>query len=174
MPDLRYPIGTFAPRTSFTAESRAGAIASIERMPANLRRAVAGLADAQLDTPYRPGGWTVRQVVHHVADAHMVLYTRVKVAQTEDNPPVKTWDEVTWAELVDAKRMPIDGSLAILDAVHARLVHFLETLAPDRFSRTTTHPDWGVVSIDGLVDLCRWHGDHHTAHISELRKQRGW
>lgn len=172
--DLRYPIGRHTRRTAFSAESRAATIASIERTPANFRRASAGLTDAQLDTPYRPDGWTVRQVVHHLADAHLVLYTRTKIALTEDNPPVKMWDEVTWAELLDARRMPIDGSLSIIDAVHARLVHLLKTLTPEQFGRTMRHPEWGVVSIDWLADLAAWHGEHHTAHISELRKRRGW
>jgi DinB family protein len=172
--DLRYPIGRYAPHTPFSDASRAATIASIEQTPAKFRRASAGLTDAQLDTPYRPDGWTVRQVVHHLADAHMVLYARTKIALTEDNPPVKMWDEVTWAELLDARSMPIDGSLAIIDAVHARLVHLLETLTPDQFGRTMKHPEWGVVSIDWLVGLCAWHGEHHTAHVSELRKRRGW
>jgi DinB superfamily len=172
--DLRYPIGPRVRRAVFSDESRAAVIASIEQLPADMRRAVAGLADAHLDTPYRPGGWTVRQVVHHVADAHMVVNTRARIALTEDNPPVKMWDHATWAELSDAKSMPIDDSLAILDAAHRRLVHLLRTLAADQWRRTMTHPEWGVVSIDDLIELCAWHGEHHTAHVTQLRKRSGW
>ncbi|HEY2164929.1 MAG TPA: DinB family protein, partial [Gemmatimonadaceae bacterium] len=119
-------------------------------------------------------GWTVRQVVHHVADAHMVLYTRARTAVTEDNPFVKTWDEERWAELPDAKAMAIDGSLAIIDAVHTRFVHLLRALAAAQWERTMRHPDWGVISIDSLVDLCAWHGKHHTAHVVELRRRNSW
>jgi hypothetical protein len=173
-PEIRYPIGMYAPPKAFTGESRAAVIASIAQTPAELRRAVSGLTDAQLDTTYRPDGWTVRQVVHHLADAHMILYTRTKIALTEDNPAVKTWDEEPWAELADAKVMPIGGSLAVIDAVHARLAHLLETLTPEQLGRTMVHPQWGTITIDRLVDLCAWHGRHHTAHIAELRKRRGW
>jgi hypothetical protein len=173
-PDLRYPIGPHAWPRSYCEESRAAAIAAIEAAPANFRRVVTGLTDAQLDTAYRPGGWSVRQLVHHLADAHMVLYTRAKIALTEDNPPVKTWDEQSWAALPDSTSLPIDGSLAILDAVHARFVHLLKTLTPEQFARAMSHPDWGIVSIDGLIDICAWHGRHHTAHASELRRRRGW
>jgi hypothetical protein len=174
VPDLRYPIGKYAPRATYSAHSRAATIASLAGMPATFRRAVSGLTDEQLDTPYRLDGWTVRQLAHHLADAHMILYTRTKIALTEDNPPVKTWDERRWSALPDTTHLPIAGSLAILDAVHARLVHVLETLAPDQFSRTMQHPEWGVISIDWLIGLCAWHGAHHTAHAAELRKRRGW
>lgn len=172
--ELRYPIGKYAPLASHSGESRAATIASIDNMPASFRRAVSGLTEAQLDTPYRPDGWTARQVAHHLADAHMILYARTKIAVTEDNPPVKTWDERRWADLPDATQMPIAGSLAIIDAVHARFVHILGTLTPDQFARTMQHPEWGVVSIEWLAGLCAWHGAHHTAHVTELRKRRGW
>jgi hypothetical protein len=170
---LRYPIGKRAPRTVFSRASRSAAIDDIAELPPNLRQAVAGLSVAQLDTPYRPGGWTVRQVVHHLADAHVVLYARAKIALTEDNPPVKMWDEVTWAELPDAA-MPIDASLAIVDATHARFVYLLNMLMPDQFGRTMTHPMWGVIPLDELIEICAWHGKHHTAHICALRKRNGW
>lgn len=171
---VQYPIGERVRRTEFSDASRADAVASIERTPANVRRAVDGLSDAQLDARYRPGGWTLRQVVHHLADAHAIISTRVRTALTEDSPRVKTWDEAPWAELSDAKSMPIDGSLAILDAVHARLVYLLGTLTPDQWRRTMVHPEWGIFSIDDLIELCSWHGAHHTAHISELRRRSGW
>jgi hypothetical protein len=172
--DLRYPIGRRVQRDSFSSGTRAATIADIEETPANLRRALVGLTHSQLDTPYRPDGWTIRQVVHHVADAHMVLSTRARTAVTEDNPFVKTWDEARWAELPDAKVMAIDGSLAIIDAVHTRFVHLLRALAAPQWQRTMRHPDWGVLSIDSLVELCAWHGKHHTAHVAELRRRNSW
>jgi uncharacterized damage-inducible protein DinB len=173
-PDLRYPIGRRVPPTSFTAESRAAALKIITETPANLRRAVAGLTDAQLDTPYRPGGWTVRQLVHHVADSHMNAYIRTRLALTEDNPPIKPYDETKWAELPDAKTMPIDGSLAIIEALHARWVHLLTTLSVEQFNRTMFHPEHGKITIDSLVAIYAWHGPHHTAHVTELRKRSGF
>lgn len=171
---LRYPIGERATRTVLSSEARAAAIEEIENLPADLHRAVAGLTDAQLDTPYRPDGWTVRQVVHHLADAHSIIATRVRTALTEDDPPVKMWDEVPWAELPDAKAMPIDVSLSIVDAVHARFTYLLRALTPKQFARTSRHPDWGTIPVDYLVDLCVWHGKHHTAQISALRERSGW
>lgn len=171
---LCYPIGKRTPRTVFSSESRKAAIDAIAEMPANLRQAVAGLADAQLDTPYRPSGWTVRQVVHHLADAHMILYARAKIALTEDNPAITLWDEVNWAELLDAKSMAIDASLGMGDAVHARFVHLLRALTADQCGRTLRHPVWGVIPIDELVEICAWHGKHHVAHICALRERSGW
>jgi hypothetical protein len=173
---LQYPIGKRVPGTGtvFTSASRRAAIDDIAKLPANLRQAVVGLTIAQLDTPYRPDGWTVRQVVHHLADAHLVLYARAKIALTEDNPPVTTWDEVTWAELPDARTMPVDGSLSIVDAVHARFIYLLNRLLPDQFGRTIRHPLWGVIPVDELIEICAWHGRHHTAHIRALRTRNGW
>lgn len=171
---LRYPIGKRKSRMVFSAASRATTMDEIEELPACIGDAAGGLTAAQLDTPYRPGGWTVRQVVHHVADAHLVIYVRARIALTEDDPPVKTWDEVTWAELPDAKAMPIDTSLAIIGAVHARLTHLLRALSPDQFARTMRHPEWGVIPLDELIEICAWHGRHHTAHIVRLRERRGW
>lgn len=171
---LRYPIGKRATRTELSSEARATAIDEIMHLPADLRRVVAGLTDAQLDTPYRPEGWTVRQVVHHLADAHAIIATRVRTALTEDNPPVKMWDEVPWAELPDARAMPIDVSLAMVDAVQARLTYLLKALTPDQFARTSRHPEWGTITVDYLVDLGVWHGKHHTAQIRALRERSGW
>ncbi len=169
MPDMRYPIGPFAHSAALSDESRAASISSIEDLSPNLRRAVSGLTGPQLDTPYRSDGWTVRQVVHHLADAHMILYTRARIALTEDNPPVKTWDEVP-----DAKSAPIDDSLLIIDAVHRRLARLLTTLTSGQWCRTMQHPERGVISIDYLIELCAWHGEHHTAHITKLRQRSGW
>jgi len=174
MLSLRYPIGERVRRATHTRASRAVAIDDIAALPANLRQEVAGLTDIQLDTPYRPDGWTVREVVHHLADAHLVLCVRAKVALTEDCPPVMLWDEVTWAELPDATTMPIETSLAIVDAVHARFVFLLKALAPHQFDRSINHPVWGVVPVDELVEICAWHGKHHIAHITALRTRIGW
>jgi uncharacterized damage-inducible protein DinB len=173
-PDLRYPIGKRVPPASYTAESRAAGLRTIADTPANLRRAVAGLTDAQLDTPYRPGGWTVRQLVHHVADSHMNAYIRTRLALTEENPPVKPYDEAKWAELADAKTMPVDGSLAIVDALHARWIHLLRSLPASAFERTMFHPEHGKITIDALIAIYAWHGPHHTAHVTELRRRSGW
>ncbi len=172
-PDLRFPIGKRVPRTLHTVETRAAALKLIEETPAKLNAAVTGLTDAHLDTPYRPEGWTVRQVVHHVADSHMNAYVRTRLALTEDNPPVKPYDEAKWAELPDAKTLPIDGSLAIIAALHARWVHLLRALPPEQLSRTMFHPEHGNISIDALIEIYAWHGPHHTAHVTELRKRTG-
>ena len=173
-PDLRYPIGKRVPRSSHTAESRAAAIKVIAATPARLKKAVAGRTKKQLDTPYRPGGWTVRQVVHHVADSHMNAYVRTRLTLTEDNPPVKPYDESKWAELSDAKTMPIEGSLAIIEALHARWVHLLRALPPAQLARTMFHPEHGKISLDALLEIYAWHGPHHTAHVSELRRREGF
>lgn len=172
--DLSYPIGPFPERRSFSSATRAAAIVAIEETPTELAMAASGLTDAQLDTPYRPAGWTVRQVVHHLADAHMVLSTRVRTALTAHDSPVTMWDEEGWADLPDAKTMPIGGSLTIVEAVHARAVHLLRALTPDDWNCVIRHPVWRVVPVDALVDRWAWHGKHHTAHIVELRRRNGW
>jgi DinB family protein len=172
--DLRYPIGKHTPRAAYSNDTRAAAIENIARLPQQLREAIERLSNAQLDAPYRPDGWSVRQVVHHLADAHSILYARVKIALTETNPLVKTWDEASWAELPDAREMPIDDSMTIVGAVHARLAYLLGRLTPCDLSRTMRHPVWGVIPIDQLVDMCDWHGRHHTAHIRALRVRSGW
>lgn len=172
--DLRYPIGSFPELRLFSSETRAAAIADIQETPTQLAMAVSGLTDAQLDTPYRPEGWTVRQVVHHLADAHMVLSTRVRTALTAPDSRVTMWDEEGWAGLPDAKTMPIGGSLTIVEAVHDRAVHLLRALTPDDWSRAIRHPEWGIVPVDTLVNRWAWHGKHHTAHILGLRRRTGW
>lgn len=138
-----------------------------------LRAAVEGLTEAQLDTPYRPGGWTVRQVVHHVPDSHLNAYIRMKLALTEDGPTIKPYDENLWAELSDS-RMPVDASLSLMDALHRRWVTVLRSLQPADFARTFLHPEAGVVSLDRLIALYAWHGRHHVAHITSLRQRMGW
>jgi uncharacterized damage-inducible protein DinB len=174
MSDLRYPIGRFALVATLTPAQRGTCIAQIAAAPDGLRRAVAGLDDRQLDTPYRPGGWTVRQVVHHVPDSHLNAYTRFKLACTEDVPTIKTYDEARWAELVEARTAPIEMSLDLLTALHRRWVLFLESLPPPAFARTVRHPEWGTPSVDDLLAQYAWHGRHHTAHITSLRERMGW
>lgn len=172
--DLRYPIGQLVPRSSYSNESRAADLEAIAETPANINAAVHALTDRQLDTPYRPAGWTVRQVTHHLADSHIVLYVRLRQALTEDGSTVKTWDEVKWAELPDARTMPIEASLAIIAAVHARAVRLVHTLTQEQLACTMMHPDQGEVSIDKLLERWAWHGRHHTAHVTELRRRSGW
>ena len=174
MPDLRYPIGPPVVPESMTSEDRAGFLAAIAATPARLRAAVAGLDDRRLDTPYRPGGWTVRQVAHHVADSHLHAYTRSKLALTEDNPTIKPYDEARWAELSDSRR-PIGGSLGLLDHLHERWVALLSSLAAESFRRTYFHPESKrQVTLDGVVATNAWHGAHHVAHVTELRRREGW
>lgn len=174
MSDPRYPVGKFTRDPDVSAAKRAAWIDQIAETPDRLAAAVQGLTDAQLDTPYRDGGWTVRQVVHHVPDSHMNAYIRCKLAVTEDNPPVKTYDEAAWAEQADARMMPIAMSMAILRAVHERWVAWLRTLETDAFARTAQHPEWGRMRVDDFLQLYAWHGRHHTAHVTELRKRLGW
>jgi uncharacterized damage-inducible protein DinB len=174
MSDLRYPIGPFQPVTSLTPAQRVTCIEQIAAAPEGLRRAAQGLDDRQLDTPYRPGGWTVRQVVHHVPDSHLNAYTRFKLACTEESPAIKTYDETRWAELPEARSAPIDVSLDLLTSLHRRWVLFLETLGRTDFARTVRHPDWGSPTVDFLLAQYAWHGRHHTAHITTLRERMGW
>lgn len=172
--DLRYPVGEFvSPPSPATPADRALRIAGIKALPASLRRAVRGLSDAQLDTPYRPGGWTVRTVVHHLADSHLNAYCRVKLTLTEDSPTVKPYDENAWAQLPDV-RLPIEVSLTLLDSVHARWAVVLEGLTPADCARPFRHPEAGAHDLDWLLAQYDWHGRHHTAHITRLREREGW
>ena len=143
-------------------------------LPQALRTAVSGRSDAQLDTPYRPEGWTVRQVVHHVVDSHMNAYTRFRLALTEDNPTIKPYDEAKWADLLDARTMPIGISLDLLDRLHERLVHLLRATKDTDFQRTLQHPENGPMTMDTLLAIYAWHGSHHTAHITGLRERMKW
>src|ERR1700722_17682376 len=171
--DARYPIGKMEMPKEITGAKRAQAIASIAAAPKNLREAVRGLNDEQLDTPYREGGWTVRQVVHHVPDSHMNAYIRLKLALTEDKPTIKPYDEARWAELADA-RMPIAVSQTLLDTLHERWDMLWRSLKPEQFARPLIHPESGERNVDWLLFLYEWHGKHHTAHITSLRKQKAW
>jgi len=172
--DPRYPIGKFQQPLEATTPLRQQAIDIIAEAPAKLRAAVAGLSPAQLDTPYREGGWTVRQVVHHVPDSHINAYVRLRLALTEEQPTIRPYEEGLWAELPDAKTGPTETSLILLAVLHDRWVRLWRSLSQDRFSRVFVHPDHGPRTVDWLVFLYAWHGRHHTAHITELRHQRGW
>lgn len=170
----RYPLGRFDMTPTLPAAQRPALIVEIARAPAHLRQSIAGLTPAQLNTPYRTGGWTVRQVVHHVADSHMNAYFRFKLALTEDVPRIKTYDEKAWAELADTRTVPVDISLALLDALHRRWVALLESMDDHAFDRTLDHPELGPVSLTAMLRLYEWHGRHHVAHITSLRKRMGW
>ena len=174
MTDPRYPIGRFVPAAIPTPEIRAQHIEATATLPARMRQAVAGLKDAQLDTPYREGGWTVRQVVHHVPDSHLNAYIRVKLAVTEENPTIKAYDEAVWAQLKDSELTPIEISLTLLESLHARWVVLLRSLKPEDFQRKWVHPESGPHDVDWLVGLYAWHGKHHVAHITSLRERMGW
>lgn len=174
MPDPRYPIGRFTPSLENTAAHRAARIDDIAATPAAVRAAVRGLSDAQLQTPYRDGGWTVAQVVHHLADSHMNAYIRTKLAVTEDNPTIKPYDEAAWARTRDAIGSNLEHSLALLDAMHARWVELARGFQDADFERALLHPERGPMTIDQLLALYSWHGQHHVAHITTLRQSRGW
>ena len=172
--DPRYPIGDYQPPKEVTPAMRRRAIDEIAATPAKFRAAVKGLNDAQLDMPYREGGWTVRQVVHHVPDSHLNAYVRWKRALTEETPTIKPYEEARWAELADSKSTPIEVSLALLDNLHDRWTRLLRSVKDADFARTFRHPDHGVRTLDWMLFLYEWHGKHHTAHITELRKSRNW
>jgi uncharacterized damage-inducible protein DinB len=172
--DPRYPIGKFQWSGEATAKERAERIAQIAACPAGLRTAVQDLDDAQLDTPYRDGGWTVRQVVHHVPDSHMNAYVRFKLGLTEDTPTIKPYEENSWAQLPDSRTAPIGMSLDLLESVHARWVLVLRAMRDTDFARRINHPESGVQTLDRVLALYAWHGRHHIAHVTSLREKRGW
>ena len=171
--DLRYPIGKFQPVENVTDIQRRALIAAIAETPDKLKAAVARLDERQLDTPYRPGGWTLRQVVHHVPDSHMNSYVRFKLALTEDEPTIKSYDEARWAELADAKT-PVEPSLLLLENLHKRWVLLLNSLTPSEWQRKFRHPERGIVTLENNLQLYAWHGHHHVAHITALRERNNW
>jgi uncharacterized damage-inducible protein DinB len=173
--ELRYPIGPLNPTRSLSPAERATEIARIARAPAAIRQAVEDLSDAQLDTPYRDGGWTIRQVVHHLADSHMNAYVRLKLALTEDNPTIKPYDEARWAELSDSRTLPIEVSLRLLETLHERFIATLRSMQPADFGRTFYHPEHRrELTVDELVGMYAWHGEHHTAHVTRASQRLGW
>lgn len=171
--NLRFPIGPFSLPASNLPSDRAEQIETLRRLPEDLRAAVAGLSDAQLDTPYREDGWTVRQVVHHLADSHANAYVRFKLALTEDCPRIVVYNEAAWARLPDSK-MPLEPSLKFVDGLHARLVATFEGMSDDDFQRVFDHPERGHVTLAFNLAIYAWHSRHHLAHITGLRKRKGW
>jgi hypothetical protein len=174
MTDPRYPIGRFIPPSALDSTAREDCISRIAATPAQLRAAVAGLTEPQLRTAYRDGGWSVAQVVHHLPDSHMNSYCRFKLAVTEDDPTIKPYNEVRWAELPDASATDLHTSLTLLEALHERWVVFLRSLTTEQWDRTFQHPERGPSSLSRTLALYAWHGDHHVAHITTLRANRGW
>ena len=174
MSDPRYPIGPFRPLPTPAPESRTACIQQVAEAPALIRAAVTGLTDAQLETPYRPGGWTLRQVLHHVPDSHLNAYCRYKFALTEDNPTIKPYDEAAWANIADTARTRPEVSLALLDALHERWVVLLESMSAADFARPLQHPERGPITLDWMLQLYAWHGRHHAAHVTALRTREGW
>ena len=174
--DLRYPVGKFSrPTSALSPTERSRMIDEIAAAPAGLRSAVRGLDDRRLDTPYRPGGWSVRQVVHHVPDSHLNAYCRFKLALTEDVPTIKPYDETKWAEMADGRSALVEESLTLVDALHKRWVLLLRDMTPSDFGRKLNHPEWDApLSLDHMLALYAWHGRHHVAHITSLREREGW
>ena len=174
MPDPRYPIGKLHYEGPPSADQRQKFIGEIEQAPAAIRAAVQGLSSEQLDTPYREGGWNVRQVVHHVPESHMNAYIRFKLALTEDEPTIKPYAEDRWAKLGDVQTTPIEVSLVLLESLHMRWVRLLRSLDEEEWKRKFKHPELGPVSLEKNLAIYAWHGRHHTAHITELRKRMNW
>ena len=174
MGDPSFPVGRFVAPEAITSADRERFLVEIEETPARLRAAVSGLTEAQLDTPYRDGGWTVRQVVHHLPDSHLNSYTRFRLALTEDEPTIRPYQEDRWAELPDARTAPVEISLALLESLHRRWVLLLRSLTPEQWALRFRHPDLGTVPLERNLALYAWHGRHHVAHITSLRERRGW
>jgi hypothetical protein len=172
--ELRYPLGRFAAPAAVSAAELGAWIDDVERLPAALRSAVAPLSPQQLETPYRPGGWCVRQVVHHLADSHLNSFIRFKWALTEERPTIKTYREERWAELPDARDTPVATSLRLLEALHERWVVLLRALGPADLRRSFVHPDSGETRLDVNVGIYAWHGRHHLAHVTRLAQREGW
>ena len=174
MSDVRYPVGHLEVRKNLNAGDRRALVETIAACPRNLRAAVAGLNEQQLETPYRDGGWTVRQVVHHLPESHMNAYMRLKLALTENEPTVKPYDEAAWANTADVQTTPIEVSMTLLDSLHARWDNIWRSMSDEDFSRKLVHPDHGGVDVNWLVQMYAWHSRHHVAHITALRERSGW
>jgi hypothetical protein len=173
--DLRYPVGKFDWNTPLAESEFPKLIVQIEETPGALRSAVAGLSPNQLDTPYRPGGWRVKQLVHHIPDSHLNAYTRFKLALTEVQPTIKPYNEAAWAELADSQTVPIDVSLTLLETLHVRWVALMRSMDAADFGRTLRHPEHDrVLTLGQMLGLYAWHGRHHVAHITALRTREGW
>lgn len=172
--DLRYPIGKFSYDAAAGASSRNSSIQAIEELPVRLKQAIAGFNEEQLQTPYRDGGWTIHQLIHHIADSHMNSFVRFKLALTEDKPTIKTYDEAVWAETTDVTNVPVEISLKLIDALHERWFILLASLSDEAFSRQLNHPEHGLIDLEYLTALYAWHSRHHTAHITNLREKMNW
>ncbi len=172
--DLRFPIGKHQRTENMTPDRRTALIDIIAGTPQNLREALRGLSAEQLDTPYRPGGWTVRQLVHHVPDSHLNAYIRFKLALTEERPTIKPYEEDRWAELADTFNTPVEVSLTMLESLHVRWVNLLRSLPEAGWQRPLLHPQNGEMTLLNVLDLYAWHGPHHVAHITALRERMGW
>lgn len=171
--DLRFPLGKFDKSIEITKEIREGFIETIRDLPQKIGAAVGNLSDAQLDTPYRPEGWTLRQTIHHVADSHLNAYCRFKLALTEENPTIRPYFEDRWAELADSE-MPVEVSLKIIEGIHSRWTQLLASMSDEDFRRRLQHPESGVWTLEKMLALYEWHGRHHTAHVTRLRERKGW
>jgi hypothetical protein len=174
MTDPRYPIGKFNYEGKLSDAQKQQFLKDIEQLPERMAAAVHGLAAAQLDTPYRDGGWTVRQVVHHVPDSHMNAFIRFKLALTEDEPTIKPYAEDRWANLGDVAATPVETSLCLLDCLHARWMHVLRSMTPEQWKRTFRHPERGVMTLEETLAMYAWHSKHHVAHVTRLRESKGW
>lgn len=174
MDDLRFPVGKFRYEGPSTDDQKKDLLKQIAQTPAELRASIQGLSNSQLDTPYRPEGWTVREVVHHVPDSHLNSYVRFKLALTEDEPTIKPYAEDRWAKLADTKETPVEVSLTLLDSLHDRWVRLLRSLTSDDWKRKLRHPERGTMTLEENLALYAWHGRHHVAHITELRKRMSW
>ena len=172
--DLRYPIGKFEVPDSISPEQIVGWIADMETLPGDLRKLTGDMSRVQLDTPYRDGGWTVRQVIHHIPDSHLNSYVRFKLALTEDRPTIKPYDEARWAKLPDYYRVSVQVSLDLLDSLHQRWCPLLRSLTPKQLKLEFQHPEVGAVPLDVNIALYAWHGRHHMAHIEHLALRSGW
>jgi len=174
MSDVRYPIGKFQRPEKLSSAERRALIDQIAAAPSHMRKAVSGLKEQQLNTPYREGGWMVRQVVHHLPDSHLNAYCRFKLALTEETPTIRPYDEARWAELGDSRDTPIETSLQLLESLHDRWVRLLRSMPESDFARKLKHPESGEMSLDTLLALYGWHGRHHVGHITALRQRMAW
>jgi len=175
MTDPRYPTGPFAPKGApLTPEERTELVGRIRALPTALRLALEGLGEAALDTPYREGAWSPRQIAHHVADSHMNAFIRVKLAVTEDRPTIKAYDQDAWARGADVTGVPVEASLAIVTGLHDRWARLFDSLSEDEFVRVMVHPEVGEITVDFILELYAWHGRHHVTQITELRNRLGW
>lgn len=174
MIDARYPIGKFQPRERINEHDRIELIQQIAEAPEKLHLAITGLDEQQLAMPYREGGWSVKQVVHHLPDSHLNAYVRFKLALTENQPTIKTYHEDLWAELPDARDAPVGSSMTLLQSLHSRWVMLLRSLKAADFAREFNHPDHGLMNLDFLLQLYAWHGRHHVSQITSLRERMEW